>query len=141
MKEVMGKWEERNSEDKEERLKFGTAEGREIRLLGNWVGSEQDIRNRIWRAEGVWGRVKDGLKGSRSSKKWQARKVEGTVVSSLLYDCQARVWWDRDIERLQSWVDRCYRYRMECDAVSDEPGEAPGMLSPGLGPRKGTFFM
>ena len=110
VKEVMGKWEERNNEDKEERLEFGTAEGREIRVLGNWVGSEQDIRNRIRRAGGVLGRVKDGLKGSRLSKKWQARIVEATVVSSLLYDCQARVWWARDIKRLQSWVDRCYRY-------------------------------
>ena len=27
VKEVMGKWEERNNEDKEERLEFGTAEG------------------------------------------------------------------------------------------------------------------
>ena len=32
------------------RLEFGTAEGKEIRVLGNWVGSEQDIRNRIRRA-------------------------------------------------------------------------------------------
>ena len=101
-----GKWEERNIEDKKERLEFGTAEGREIRGLGNWVGSEQDIRNRIRRAGGVWGRVKDGLKSSRLSKKWQARIVEATVVSSLLYDCQARIWWARDIKRLQSWVDK-----------------------------------
>ena len=55
VKEEMGKWEERNNEDKEERLEFGTAEGREIRVLVNWVGSEQDIRNRIRRAGGVWG--------------------------------------------------------------------------------------
>ena len=109
VKQVMGKWEERNNEDKEERLEFGTAESREIRVLGNWVGSEQDIRNRIRKAGGVWGRVKDGLKSSRLSKKWQARIVEATVVSSLLYDCQGRVWWARDIKRLQSWVDRCYR--------------------------------
>ena len=110
VKEVMGKWEERNNEDKEERLEFGTAEGREIRVLGNWVGSEHDIRNRIRRAGGVWGRIKDGLKGSRLSKKWKVRIVEATVVSSLLYDCQARVWWAWEIKKLQSWVDRCYRY-------------------------------
>ena len=53
VKEVMGKWEEKNNEDKEERLEFGTAEVREIRLLGNWLGSKQDIRNRIKRAGGV----------------------------------------------------------------------------------------
>ena len=39
--------------------------------------------------------------------------MEAAVVSSLLYDCQARVWWARDIKRLQSWVDRCYRYIWE----------------------------
>ena len=36
-----------------------------------------------------------------------------TVISSVLYDCQARVWWARDIKRLQSWVsweNRCYTY-------------------------------
>ena len=109
-KEVMGRWEERNNEDKEERLEFGTEEGREIRVLGSWVGSQQDIRYRIRRAGGVWGKVKAGLKGSRLSKKWQARIVEATVVSSLLYDCQARVWWGGDIRKLQKWVDRCYRY-------------------------------
>ena len=49
------------------------------------------------------------MKGSRLSKKCQARIVEATVVSSLLYDRQARVWWARDIKRLQSWVDR-YMY-------------------------------
>ena len=53
MKEIMGKWEERNNEDKEERLEFGTVESREIRVLGKWVGNEQDIRNRIRRAGGV----------------------------------------------------------------------------------------
>ena len=103
VKEVMGKWEERNNEGKEERLEFGAAKGREIRVLGNCAGSEQDIRNRIRRAGGVWGRVKDGLKGSRLSKKWQARIVEATDASRLLYDCQARVWWARDLKRLQSW--------------------------------------
>ena len=44
------------------------------------------------------------------SKKWQARVVEACVESSLLYDCQARVWYVRDINRLQKWMDKCYRY-------------------------------
>ena len=43
----------------------------------------------------VWGRVKDGLKGSRLSNKWKAGIVEATDFSSLLYDCQVRVWWAR----------------------------------------------
>ena len=49
------------------------------RTLGIRLGGQGECRRR----------VKDGLKGSRLSKKWQARIVEDTVVSSLLYDCQA----------------------------------------------------
>ena len=43
----------------------------------------------------MWGRVREGLKSSRLSNKLLARIVEAIVVSSLLYDCQARVWWAR----------------------------------------------
>ena len=35
VKEVMGRWEERNNDDKEERLVFGTEEGGDIRVLGS----------------------------------------------------------------------------------------------------------
>ena len=38
VKEVMGRWEERNNEDKEEVLEFGTEEGDEVRILGSWMG-------------------------------------------------------------------------------------------------------
>ena len=44
------------------------------------------------------------------SKRWQARIVEACVESSLLYDCQARVWYKRDMKRLQQFMDKCYRY-------------------------------
>ena len=27
-----------------------------------------------------------------------------------MYDCQARVWYKRDVKKLQKWMDRCYRY-------------------------------
>ena len=36
--------------------------------------------------------------------------VEACVESSLLYDCQARVWYKRDVKKLQKWMDKCYRY-------------------------------
>ena len=32
------------------------------------------------------------------------------MESSLLYDCQARVWYKKDVRALQSWVDKCYRW-------------------------------
>ena len=40
------------------------------------------------------------------------------MESSLLYDCQVRVWYKRDMKRLQRWVDKCYRY-----VWSDRNGE------------------
>ena len=110
MKEVMGRWEERNNDDKEERLVFGTEEGGDVRVLGSWLGAEADRRNRIRRAGMLWGQVKGWLRGSKMSKRVQARVVEVCVESSLLYDCQARVWYKRDVKALQSWVDRCYRW-------------------------------
>ena len=50
VKEVMNQWEERNNEEKEEVLEFGTEEGGEIRVLGSWVSSEVDVNNSIKRA-------------------------------------------------------------------------------------------
>lgn len=109
VKEVMSKWEERNNEDKEEVLEFGTEDGGEVRVFGSWLSAKADVRNRIKRAGGLWWRVKGWLKGSRMSKRWQARVVEACVESSLLYVCQARVWYIRDMNRLQKWMDKCYR--------------------------------
>ena len=37
MKEVMSRWEEKNNEDKEEKLVFGFEEGGKIRILGSWI--------------------------------------------------------------------------------------------------------
>ena len=58
IKNEMNRWEERNNDDKEETLDFGTCEGEEIRVLGSWVGTEVDVRNRIRRAGFLWSRVK-----------------------------------------------------------------------------------
>ena len=110
VKEVMNKWEERNNDDKEEVLEFGTQEGEEVRVLGSWMGTEADLSNRKRRAGMLWSRVKRWLKGSRLSKRWQGRVVEACVECSLLYDCQARVWYKRDVKKLQKWMDKCYRY-------------------------------
>jgi len=110
MKRVMGKWEERCNDAKEEVLEFGTDEGANVRVLGSWVNAEKDVSSRIRRANGVWWRVKGMLKGSKLTKRWQAKVVEACVESSLLYDCQARMWYKKDMNRLQRWMDKCYRY-------------------------------
>ena len=110
MKSVMNEWEERNNDAKEEVLEFGTNDGANVRVLGSWTNASTDVQNRIKRANGLWWRVKGWLKSSRLTKKWQGRVVEACVESSLLYDCQARVWYKRDVKRLQKWMDKCYRY-------------------------------
>ena len=110
IKSVMNEWEERNNDAKEEVLEFGTNEGANVRVLGSWMNASTDVQNRIKRANGLWWRVKGWLKSSRLTKKWQGRVVEACVESSLLYDCQARVWYKCDMKRLQKWMDKCYRY-------------------------------
>ena len=52
VKEVMGEWEERNNDTKEEVLEFGTDEGRGVRVLGSWLGAKEDVRERIRRGVG-----------------------------------------------------------------------------------------
>ena len=89
---------------------MGDEDSEGIRMLGSWMGPEADIRNRIRRANGLWAKVRGQLKGSRLSKRCQARIVEGCVESGLLFDSSIRVWWGKDIKILQSWIDRKYRY-------------------------------
>ena len=118
MKEVMGYWEESINEDKEEELCFGTSEGGGVRVLGSWMSAEVDVKNRIKRANGLWWKVRGWLVGSKLSKRWQARVVEACVESSLLYDSGVRVWYKKDLGKLQKWMDKCYRY-----VWSDRNGE------------------
>ena len=67
VKRVMNKWEERNNDDKEENLVFGTTEGNDIRVLGSWMGEKEDAKNRVKRAGMLWSRIKveDQDRGSR----------------------------------------------------------------------------
>ena len=45
--------------------------------------------------------------------------VQACVVSSLLYDCQASVWYKRDMSKSQRLMDKSYRY-----VWSDRNGES-----------------
>ena len=109
-KRVMGSFEERNNDDKEEGLVFGSEESGGVRMLGCWMGWKEDVAQRLSRARGAWGKLKRRLKGSKMSKKMQARVVEACVESCLLFDCQVRVWQVKEMKKLQSFVDRCYRF-------------------------------
>ena len=110
IKEVMEKFEEKNNEDKEEKVEFGTDESNKIRMLGSWLGPEEDIKQRKKRAGAAWAKIKSQLKGSRLSKKCQARVTQACAESALLFDCQVRTWQAGEIKKLQSFVDRMYRY-------------------------------
>ena len=110
IKEEMAKLEERNNDDKEEELIFGTEDGEKIRMLGSYIGQREDIKQRKKRAGLSWFKLKKQLKNSRLSKRMQARIVEAVVESTILFDCQVRVWYKGEIKELQSVVDKMYRY-------------------------------
>ena len=38
------------------------------------------------------------------------RVVEACLERSLLYYCQVRVWYERDMKLHQKWVDKCFSY-------------------------------
>ena len=108
-KVVMGKFEERNNEDKEEYLDFGTEESNNIRMLGVWLGETEDVKQRLKRAGAAWVKIRNQLKGSRLSKSRQAKIVESCVESTLLFDCAVRTWRQGEIKKLQQCMDRKYR--------------------------------
>ena len=58
---VMGEFEERNNEDKEEKLLFGEEESEDIRMLGCWMGWKKDVENRLARARKAWWKVRNRL--------------------------------------------------------------------------------
>ena len=62
-KEVMAAFEEKNNDDKEEELIFGTEEGEKIRMLGSYIGRKEDEKQRVKRAGTAWFKVKKQLKG------------------------------------------------------------------------------
>ena len=109
-KEVMAAFEEKNNDDKEEELIFGTEEGEKIRMLGSYIGRKEDVKQRVKRAGTAWFKVKKQLKGSRMSKRMQAMVVEACVESTLLFDVQVRTWRLSDIKQMQKTMDKMYRY-------------------------------
>ena len=109
-KDVMNSLEERNNDEKEEILMFGEEEGDQIRMLGSYIGEREDTSQRIRRAGMAWSKVKPRLKGSKMSKVLQARIVQACVESTMLFDCQVRTWHQKELKRMQSTVDKMYRY-------------------------------
>ena len=110
VKQNMAEVEEKNNEDKEEKIDFGEDEGGKIRVLGSYLCQKEDIKQRLKRANFAWYKVRRQLKGSKMTKQSQARVVQAVCESTLLFDVQVRVWETREIKKLQSCMDRMYRY-------------------------------
>ena len=109
-KEVMGWFEERNNDSKEEKLMFASEESGKVRMLGVYMGWEADSEERLKRGRKAWWVTKKRLRGTKMSKRCQARVVEASVEATILFDCQVRTWEVRELKRVQSFMDSCYRY-------------------------------
>ena len=109
-KEIMKSFEEKSIDDKEERMVFGGEEEEKTRMLGCWMGAVEDIKQRIARARTTWFKVEKQLTRSQLLKTTQARIIQTCVENALLFDCNTRVWYKKDVNILQSWVDRGYRH-------------------------------
>ena len=58
IQKVMGEFEERTNESKEEKIEFGARDSEEIRMLGTYMGNEHDTKMRIKRAARTWMHIK-----------------------------------------------------------------------------------
>ena len=56
----MNKLEERNNDDKEEEIVFDREESSKLRILGSYIGHEEDFL-RIKRAQSAWIKIKNQL--------------------------------------------------------------------------------
>ena len=59
IEKVMGEFEERTKESKEEKMEFGAEDIEEIRILGTYMGNEQDTEMQIKRAARTWMQIKE----------------------------------------------------------------------------------
>ena len=74
------------------------------------MGTREDLQKRKARPGKAWFQIKKQLNRSTLPKRTQARIVEACVEAALLFDCNTRVWYLREIKSMQSWIDRCYRW-------------------------------
>ena len=108
--QAIGMLEERCNNAKEEVMEIGTVQGGKVRMLGSYADRRFDLEQRLKRMRRAWWAVKNRLRGSRLTKRTQARVVEACVESSGLFDAQVRPWRKTELKKLQSEVDRAYRF-------------------------------
>ena len=110
IEKVMGEFEERTNESKEEKMEFGERDSEEIRMLGTYMGNEHDTNMRIKRAARTWMQIKKRFMKCKLSKKTQAKVVETCVESTILFNSAVRPFSKSETKRIQSWIDKRYRY-------------------------------
>ena len=81
IEKVMGEFEERTNESKEEKMEFGAKDSEEIRMLGTYMENEHDTNMRIKRAARIWMQKKKRFLKCKLGKKTQAKVVETCVES------------------------------------------------------------
>ena len=74
------------------------------------MGWKVDVEQRLARGRKAWWKMRNRLRGSKMSRRLQARVVEVCVESGLLFECQVRVWQAKEVKKMQVFVDKCYRY-------------------------------
>ena len=110
IQKVMGEFEERANESKEEKIEFGARDSEEIRMLGTYMGNEHDTKMRIKRAARMWMQIKKRFMKCKLSRKTQDKVVETCVESTILFNAAVRPFSKSETKRIQSWIDRRYRY-------------------------------
>ena len=96
----MAEFEEQNNDD-EGRAVFGTDEADLIRMLGCWLGSEEDVMNRIKRAGYLWAKCRPRLLKSKLPRRKQAQIVEACAESGLLFDSAVRPWYNSEMRSIK----------------------------------------
>ena len=79
-------------------------------MLGCWIGPKKGLMNRKKRAGYLWAKCRSQLLKSKLPRKKQAQVVQACVESGLLFDCATRPWYNQEINNIQSWIDKRYRY-------------------------------
>ena len=110
IQKVMGEFEERTNESKEEKMVFGARDSEEIRMIGTYMENEHDTKMRIKRAARTWMQIKKRFMKCKLSKKTQAKVVETCVESTILFNAAVRPFSKSETKRIQSWIDKRYRY-------------------------------
>ena len=75
-----------------------------------YIGRKVDRQERMRRANVAWVKLKPRLWKSKLSRRTKAVIVQAVVESTLLFDTQAQRWTNTDLKKLQSTVDKCYRF-------------------------------